>query len=153
MGKLTQEVAPRDNFTAPAFKTSSMKAPESFDGTRLCKLIGFIQSCKLIFHNDPEYSFSERKKVLYSTSFLTGKAGKWIEPYLSNISNEDPSYLLNNWQFVETQLFTLFGDHDEVRKAGKELDNLRIEENGYSSLYIVNFRSLMSRIGVSGETA
>ncbi|MBW0522771.1 hypothetical protein O181_062486 [Austropuccinia psidii MF-1] len=120
MGQLAQAVAPRDNSKAPAFKTPSMKAPDSFDGTQAHKLRGFIQSCQLIFHNDPANFFSERKKVLYSTSFLTGRAGKWIEPYLSNISNENPSYLLNDWNEVEIQLFTLFGDPNYVRKVEQE---------------------------------
>ncbi|MBW0499637.1 hypothetical protein O181_039352 [Austropuccinia psidii MF-1] len=153
MGQLSQEAAPRDNSKAPAFKTPSMKAPDSFDGTQAHKLRGFIQSCQSIFHNDPENFFSDRKKVLYSTSFLTGRAGKWFEPYLSNIPNEDPSYLLNNWQLFKTQLFTLFGDPNEVRKAEQELDNLRMKESGHVSLYIANFRSLMSRIGDWGERA
>ncbi|MBW0503235.1 hypothetical protein O181_042950 [Austropuccinia psidii MF-1] len=114
----------RDTSRAPAFKTPSMKEPDSFDGTKSYKLRGFIQSCQLIFHNDPANCFPERKKVLYSTSFLTGRPGKWIEPYLSNISNENPSYLLNNWKLFETQLFTLFGDPNEVRKSEQELKNL-----------------------------
>ncbi|MBW0561680.1 hypothetical protein O181_101395 [Austropuccinia psidii MF-1] len=129
MGKLTQVVAPRDNSKSLAFKTPSMNAPDSFDGTQAHKLRGFIQSCQLIFCNYPENFFCERKKVLYSTSFLTGRAGKWIEPYLSNISNEDCSYLLNNCQLFETQLFTLFGDPNEVRKAEQELNNLRMCHN------------------------
>ncbi|MBW0568826.1 hypothetical protein O181_108541 [Austropuccinia psidii MF-1] len=62
MGQLTQEVAPRDNSTAPALKTPSMKASDSFDGTQNNKLRGFIQYCQLIFHNDPENFFSDRKK-------------------------------------------------------------------------------------------
>ncbi|MBW0569827.1 hypothetical protein O181_109542 [Austropuccinia psidii MF-1] len=33
MGKLIQAVDPRDNSKAPAFKSPSMKAPDSFDGT------------------------------------------------------------------------------------------------------------------------
>ncbi|MBW0578224.1 hypothetical protein O181_117939 [Austropuccinia psidii MF-1] len=153
MGKLTQAVTPRDNSKAPAFKPPSMKAPSSFDGTQAHKLRGFIQSCQLIFHNDPANFFSDRKKVLSSTSFLTGRAGKWIEPYLSNISNEDPSYLLNNWQLFENQLFTLFGDPNEVRKVEQELDNLRMKESGHVSWYIDDFRSLMSRIRDWGERA
>ncbi|MBW0554934.1 hypothetical protein O181_094649 [Austropuccinia psidii MF-1] len=153
MGQLTQAVAPRDTPRAPAFKTPSMKAPDSFDGTKAYKLRGFIQSCQLIFHNDPENFFPDRKKVLYSTSFLTGQVGKWIEPYLSNISNEDPSYLLNNWKLLETQIFTLFGDPNEFRKAEKESESLRIKESGQVSLYIADFRSLISRIGDWGERA
>ncbi|MBW0554491.1 hypothetical protein O181_094206 [Austropuccinia psidii MF-1] len=127
IGQLTQAVAPRDNSKALALKTPSMKAPDSFDGTQAHKLRGFIQSFQFILHNDPENFFSDGKKALYSTSFLTGRAGKWIEPYLLNISNEDPSYLLNNWKLFQTQLFILFGDPNRVRKAEQEWDNLRME--------------------------
>ncbi|MBW0477745.1 hypothetical protein O181_017460 [Austropuccinia psidii MF-1] len=136
MGQLIQAVSPRDNSSAPAFKTSSMKAPDAFNGTKANKLKGFMQSCQLIFHNDPENFFSDSNKVLYSSSFLTGRAGKWIEPYLSNIYNEDPSYLLNEWQLFETQLFTLLGDPNEVRKSEQELNNLLIKESGHVYLYI-----------------
>ncbi|MBW0535936.1 hypothetical protein O181_075651 [Austropuccinia psidii MF-1] len=145
--------SPRDNSKVPAFKNPSMKAPNSFDDTQAHKLRGFIQSCQLIFHNDPANFFYDRKKVLYSTSFLTGRSGKWIEPYPSNISNEDPSYLLNNWHLFETQLFTLFGDPNEVRKAEQKLDNFRMKESGHVYLYIADFRSLMSRLGDWGERA
>ncbi|MBW0494801.1 hypothetical protein O181_034516 [Austropuccinia psidii MF-1] len=120
-----------------------MKAPDYFDGTQAHKLRGFIQSCQHISYNDPANFFSERKKILYSTSFLTGRARKWIEHYLSNISNEDPSYLLNHWQLFKTQLFTLFGDPNEVRKAEQELDNFRMKESGHVSFQISDFRSLM----------
>ncbi|MBW0485116.1 hypothetical protein O181_024831 [Austropuccinia psidii MF-1] len=82
IGQLTQAVSPRYNSRDPEFKTPSMKAPNSFDGTQAHKLRGFSQSCQLILHNDAESFFSERKKVLYSTLFLTNRAGKWIEPYL-----------------------------------------------------------------------
>ncbi|MBW0533963.1 hypothetical protein O181_073678 [Austropuccinia psidii MF-1] len=65
MGKITQEVAPSANSKAPAFKTSSMKAPVFFGCTQAHKLRVFIQSCQLISHNYSENFFSERKKVLY----------------------------------------------------------------------------------------
>ncbi|MBW0484662.1 hypothetical protein O181_024377 [Austropuccinia psidii MF-1] len=130
-----------------------MKAPDAFYGTQAHKLRGFIQSCQLVFHNDLASFFSKRDKVLHSTSFLIGRAGKWIEPYLSNISNEDPSYFLNNWKLFETQLFTLFGYPNEVRKAEQDLDNLRMKESGHVSLYIAYFRSLISIIENWGERA
>ncbi|MBW0532211.1 hypothetical protein O181_071926 [Austropuccinia psidii MF-1] len=80
----------------PAFKTPSMKALEFFDGTQPFKVRSFIQSCQLIFHNDPESFSQDRKKALYATSFLVGRAAKWIEPYLSNLTNQDSIYLLNS---------------------------------------------------------
>ncbi|MBW0566449.1 hypothetical protein O181_106164 [Austropuccinia psidii MF-1] len=79
----------------PAFNTPSMKAPECFDGTQPFKVRRFIQSFQLIFHNDPANFAQDRQKVLYATSFLIGRAAKWIEPYLSNLTNQDPNYLLN----------------------------------------------------------
>ncbi|MBW0593484.1 hypothetical protein O181_133199, partial [Austropuccinia psidii MF-1] len=120
-----QAASSSDSSRPPAFKTPSMKAPECFDGTQPSK-----------------------KKVLYATSFLIGRASKWIEPYLSN-----PKYLLNSWKLFESPLFTLFGDPNEVRKAEAELDSLRIKEGGHVSLYIADFRILVSRIGDWGERA
>ncbi|MBW0531181.1 hypothetical protein O181_070896 [Austropuccinia psidii MF-1] len=81
----------------PAYKTPTMKAPECFYGTQPFKVRSFIQSCQLVFHNDPENLSQDRKKVLYATSFLIGRASKWIEPYLSNLTNQDPDYLLSSW--------------------------------------------------------
>ncbi|MBW0465849.1 hypothetical protein O181_005564 [Austropuccinia psidii MF-1] len=143
MGQLTQAVSPRDNSRAPELKTPSMTEPDSIDDTQTHKLRVFIQCSQLILHNDPENFFSDRKKVLYSTSFLTGRSGKWIGPYLSEISNEDSSYLLNNWKLFENQLFILFGSTNELRKA-KQLDNLRMKESCHVSLYISEFRILIS---------
>ncbi|MBW0581997.1 hypothetical protein O181_121712 [Austropuccinia psidii MF-1] len=135
----------------PGFKTPSMKAPECFDGAQPFKVRSFIQSCQLIFHNDRANFTQDRKKVLYATSFLVGRAAKWIEPYLSNLTNQDSSYLLNSWPLFESKIFTLFGDPNEVRKAEAELDGLRMKEGGHFSLYIANFRSLVSRIVDWGE--
>ncbi|MBW0508382.1 hypothetical protein O181_048097 [Austropuccinia psidii MF-1] len=72
MGQISQAAAPRHNSKVPAFETPSMKAPDYFNGTKAHKFRGFIQTCQLIFHNDPANFFSDRKKALYSTSFPTG---------------------------------------------------------------------------------
>ncbi|MBW0526566.1 hypothetical protein O181_066281 [Austropuccinia psidii MF-1] len=77
-----QEASSSEKSRPPAFKTSSMKVPEFFDETQPFKVRSFIHSCQLIFHNDfPDFSL-DRKKFLYATSFLIGRAAKWIEPYL-----------------------------------------------------------------------
>ncbi|MBW0569605.1 hypothetical protein O181_109320 [Austropuccinia psidii MF-1] len=137
----------------PAFKTPSMKEPECFYGTQPIKVRSFLQSFQLIFHNDMSDFSQGRKKVLYATSFLVGRASKWIEPYLSNLTDQDSSYLLNSWPLFESKLSTLFGDPNEVRKAEAELDGLRMKEGGHVALYIADFRSLVSRIGDWGERA
>ncbi|MBW0593741.1 hypothetical protein O181_133456, partial [Austropuccinia psidii MF-1] len=63
------------------------------------------------------------------------------------------NYLLNSWPLFESQLFTLFGDPNEVRTAEAELDGLRMKEGGHVALYIANFRSLVSGIGDWGKRA
>ncbi|MBW0475120.1 hypothetical protein O181_014835 [Austropuccinia psidii MF-1] len=128
-----------------------MKAPECFDGTQPFKVRIFIQYFQLILHSDPAHFPQDRKKVLYATSFLIGRAAKWIEPYLSNLTNQDPNYLLNSWKLFESQLVSLFGDLNEVRKAEAELDSIRMKEGGNVTLYISDFRNLVSRIGDWGE--
>ncbi|MBW0480443.1 hypothetical protein O181_020158 [Austropuccinia psidii MF-1] len=113
----------------------------------------FIQSCQLIFHNHPANFSQDRKKVLYATSFLIGRAAKRIEPYHSNLTNQDSNYLLNSWNLFKSQLFPLFGDPNEVRKPEEELNSLRMKKGGHVSLYIADFRSLVSGIGDWGEKA
>ncbi|MBW0471955.1 hypothetical protein O181_011670 [Austropuccinia psidii MF-1] len=135
----------------PTFKTTSMKAPECVYGTQPFKVRSFIQSCQLIFHNHLANFSQERKKVLDATSFLIGRAAKWIETYLSKLTNKDTNYLVNSWTLFESQLFTLFGDPNEVRKSEAELDSLRMKEGRHISLYISNFRCLVSTIGDWGE--
>ncbi|MBW0470855.1 hypothetical protein O181_010570 [Austropuccinia psidii MF-1] len=125
-----QEASSSEESKPPAFKTPSMKAPKCFEGTQPFKVRSFIQPFQFIFNNDPENFSQDIKKVLYSTSFLIDRASKWIEPYLSNLANQEPSYLLNSWTLFESKLFTLFGDPNEVKKAEAELDSLRIKEGG-----------------------
>ncbi|MBW0489598.1 hypothetical protein O181_029313 [Austropuccinia psidii MF-1] len=74
MEQMNEEVSPKDKSRSPEFKNPSMEAPDSFDGMQDHKLRGFIQSFQLIFHNEPENPFYERKKILCSTSFITGRA-------------------------------------------------------------------------------
>ncbi|MBW0500812.1 hypothetical protein O181_040527 [Austropuccinia psidii MF-1] len=117
-----------------------MKAPECVDGTQPFKFKILIQSCQLIFHNDLANFSQDRKKVLYSTSFLIGSSAKLIEPYLSNLTNQDPTYLLNSWKLFESQLYTLFGDPNVARKAESELESLRMKEDWGERALIHHFR-------------
>ncbi|MBW0478973.1 hypothetical protein O181_018688 [Austropuccinia psidii MF-1] len=114
----------------PAFKNPSMKATECFYGTQTFRVKSFIQYCQLIFHNYPENFSQDRNKVLYATSLIICRAEKWIEPYCTNLTNQNPSYLLNSWTSFESQLFTLFEDPNEVRKAEEELDSFGMKKGG-----------------------
>ncbi|MBW0562893.1 hypothetical protein O181_102608 [Austropuccinia psidii MF-1] len=97
MHQMTQIIANHQEYLSseasrlPALKTKSMKAPECFDRTQAFKFRSFIQYLQLIFHNDLENFSQDRKKILYATSFLIDRAAKWIESYLSNLTNQNPN--------------------------------------------------------------
>ncbi|MBW0503087.1 hypothetical protein O181_042802 [Austropuccinia psidii MF-1] len=52
-----------------AFKTPSMKAPECFSGTKPFKVRSFIQSCQLIFNNDPQISLKTERNFFMPLHF------------------------------------------------------------------------------------
>ncbi|KNZ64299.1 uncharacterized protein VP01_10437g1, partial [Puccinia sorghi] len=56
--------------SGPKFCTPGMKPPDKFDGENSSKLRGFLQSCKLLFLNDPTVFSDDCKKVLYAASHL-----------------------------------------------------------------------------------
>ncbi|MBW0526100.1 hypothetical protein O181_065815 [Austropuccinia psidii MF-1] len=122
MQQITQIMANLQEYSSskfsrpPASRNPSLNAPDFFDGTLPLKVRSFIQCYQLIFHKDKENFSKDRKKVLYTTSFLIFRAAKWIEPYLSNITNPEPNYLLDNWALFKSQLLNLSGDPNEVRK-------------------------------------
>ncbi|MBW0465243.1 hypothetical protein O181_004958 [Austropuccinia psidii MF-1] len=137
----------------PASPFEASRPPDFFNQTQPFKVRTFIQSCQIIFHNYQKDFSDNRKEILYSISFLICRTAKWIEPYLYKLINKDLAYLCNNWALFETQLYTLFIDPNEVRKAEAELNSLRMEEGGHVSLYIAYFRIIISKIGDWGERA
>ncbi|KNZ48475.1 uncharacterized protein VP01_5645g1 [Puccinia sorghi] len=89
--------------SAPTFRTPGMKPPDKLDGENVSKLRGFLQSCKLLFLNDPSVFSDDRKKVLYAASYLSGRASQWFEPYMDLLQNQFPSCLINNWDQFKQQ--------------------------------------------------
>ncbi|MBW0500845.1 hypothetical protein O181_040560 [Austropuccinia psidii MF-1] len=140
--------------SSPARKTRSQARTQAvLTSTPREPLDGTPEVPQLRAHSDraPANFSEDRKKFLYDTSFLIGGAAKWIYHYLSNLTYQEPAYLFNNWALLKSQLFNLFGHQNEVRKFEAELDGLRMKEGGHVSLYIANFRSLVSRIQDWGD--
>ncbi|MBW0506036.1 hypothetical protein O181_045751 [Austropuccinia psidii MF-1] len=130
-----------------------MKASHCFDGTQTLKFRSFIWSFQLIFHDDKK-DFSEyMKKALHATLFKIGKAVNWIEPYIFNLTKKDPNYLLNSWDLLEDIHLTSFGDANEARNAGADLNGIRMKDKVHFSLKTANFRILVSGIGEWVERA
>ncbi|KNZ63136.1 uncharacterized protein VP01_11835g1, partial [Puccinia sorghi] len=61
-------------------------------------------------------------------------------------AGKSPSCLINNWDRFKQQLFTLFGDPNEVRNAEFKLNSLSMKDNGKASTYIAQLQTLQSRV-------
>ncbi|KAI9624390.1 hypothetical protein KEM48_008973 [Puccinia striiformis f. sp. tritici PST-130] len=75
-----------------------------------------------------------------------GKSAQWFKPYLKLLDSKKPDCILNNWDEFEQELFTLFRDLNEVRKAEYELNNLQMKDTGKALAYIAQFGTLQSCI-------
>ena len=123
-----------------------MKAPDRFDGQDSAKLCPFLQSCKLLFENDSSQFSKDRLKVVYAATYLGGEAAIWFNPYLNILDNSDPHCILNNWDAFEQQLFSMFGDPNEVRNAKLDMDRLVMKDNHKAPTYVAKFRAIQTQI-------
>src|SRR6266481_2198394 len=83
---LAQTLAAPKLMLAPATKLREL---DTFDGANPNKLRTFILQCSLHFHDRSNAFTSNRAKVAYALSFLTGPALGWFEPILFD-QGEDP---------------------------------------------------------------
>ncbi|KNZ44330.1 uncharacterized protein VP01_9274g1, partial [Puccinia sorghi] len=87
-------------------------------------LRGFLQSCKLLFSNDPTVFSDDRNKFLYAASYLSGTASQLFKPYMDLLKNQSPSF----------------------QSAEFELNSLSMKDNGNASNHIAQFWTLQSRV-------
>ena len=133
-----QRTGPSTSTSAPPFQTPEMKKPDSFDGRSHYQLQNYLQQCKLIFINDPQTFSEDSRKTIYASSYLSGKAFEWVQPYLASMTT-DPDFLLNSWEKFEEKLNTLFGDPNELRNIENLIDTLVMRESEPASSYISSF--------------
>ncbi|MBW0477942.1 hypothetical protein O181_017657 [Austropuccinia psidii MF-1] len=148
-----QEASSSESSRTPAFKTLSMKEPECFDGTHPFKDRSFIQSCQLIFHNDPGNCCQTERKSFMPLHFLLAGVQNGLSLIfpISIIKTQATFSTLGNCGNLNSSIY--FGDPNEARKAEADSDSLIMKEGGHVSLNIADFRSLVSRIGDWGERA
>ena len=80
-----QNVHPPPTPYAPVALVTSLtklQEPDTFNGSDANKLQVFILQCSLHFQDCINAFFSDRAKVTYTLSYLTGPALSWFEPGL-----------------------------------------------------------------------
>jgi len=153
------EDAPDDNLppgdltTAIALLSQTLAAPkltsapvtmlwelDTFDGADPNKLQTFILQCSLHFHDCANTFTSNRARVAYMLSFLTGPALGWFKPMLFD-QDEDPPWL-SSWTLFQNKLTANFGSFDPVGEAEAEIEVLSMPESSQATLYFVEFNHL-----------
>src|SRR6266481_9711704 len=127
---LAQTLAAPKPTLVPATK---LRKPDTFDGADPNKLQTFILQCSLHFHDRANTFTSDRAKVAYALSFLTGPALGWFEPMLFD-QDEDPPWLFD-WPLFRNELSANFGSFNPVGEAEAEIEGLSMPESSQVTLY------------------
>src|SRR6266481_4371210 len=107
------------------------------------KLQMFILQCSLHFRDRANAFTSNRAKVAYALSFLTGPALGWFEPMLFD-QDEDPPWLFN-WPLFQNELSANFGSFDPVGEAEAEIEGLSMPKSLWVTFYFIEVNCLAAR--------
>uniref|UniRef100_A0A670ZLD3 DUF4939 domain-containing protein n=1 Tax=Pseudonaja textilis TaxID=8673 RepID=A0A670ZLD3_PSETE len=91
---------------APPMRKNPVAMPEKFSG-QTDMFSTFLGQCQLYFSVRPEDFPTDRAKVGFIISLLTGQAAKWATPLLVQ-----DSPLLDNFQGFLQQMNVIFMDYD-----------------------------------------
>lgn len=117
-----------------AQKASDIKLamPKEYDGSKQ-KFRGFINQCKLVFEAQPSRYPTDRSKVIFVLSLLTGSALSWATPLMES---SDPK--LDSLDAFLSEFQRIFDDPDRVRTAEATLQNLH-QGNRSAASYASDF--------------
>ena len=103
----------------------------------------FILQRSLHFQDRANAFSTDRAKVAYALSYLTGPAHNWFKPGL--FAHSLPAWV-HHWDLFHTELESNFGPFDLVREAEAEIETLVMAEGSHSAMYFMEFNRLASRI-------
>src|SRR6266704_3280539 len=112
---------------------------ERFDGTRL-KLKGFLSQIQFKVMQKKAKIGTPMDQVIYAGLFLTGRALKWFEPYLTEIQtngmttlNQKVRYMFLSWEGFASQLTQIYGDMEAAMTVERKL--LELTQKGSATEY------------------
>ena len=125
-------------------KGPDARLPDKFDGSKADHLRPFLSQLNIVFLNHPKRFSTDRSKVLFAGSFLTGTAADWFEPIIDESSRE--SLMLDDWILFKDRLTKIFGDPNAVATAEYNLHSLEMKDSEGISEYITRFRTEAARL-------
>ena len=134
------------NATAPPRSTrTSLKAPDTFDGSDPSKFHTFLSQIYLHIADRPQDFPTDEEKILYVWSYLQGTTQRWFEPGMY-VGAPIPVWDGNFRLFIE-ELQVNFGPHDLIGDAEQALKVLVMKPTDRIATYQVDFDNYSGIIG------
>ena len=125
---------------------SKVREPNTFDGSTPKKLRTFLAQCRLNFEDRPTSFPSERTKVTYALSYLSGTALQWFEPAILEPLSLSADHFMNDYDLFVDELKLNFGPYDPEADAEAAIENLVMKDTQHIVKYIVEFYRLTAEI-------
>ena len=125
-------------------KGPEARVPDKYDGTRADKLRPFLSGLNIVFLNHDKRFATDRAKVLFAGSFLSGVAADWFEPIINESSKE--ALMLDNYDLFKDRITKVFGDPNAEATAEHNLRLLVMKDSEAIANYITRFRTESARL-------
>ncbi|KAF7139709.1 hypothetical protein CNMCM5793_007503 [Aspergillus hiratsukae] len=133
-----------------AVKSVKIRPPEPFNGTR-SKLRAFLTQLDMYIQMNREKLVNEADKVLFATTYLTGPAFDWFEPFVrdyqehtEDLQDEETKVMFASYAEFKKRLEGTFGDIDKSRNAERQL--WRLKQTGSVSKLASEFQQIISHL-------
>jgi hypothetical protein len=123
--------------TPTSAKAPKISMPDKFDGNRQ-KFRGFINQVKLVFQMQPNSYNTDKIKIGFIGSLLSGPALDWYAGLM-----ERSSPLLSNMTNFSTRFEASFGNTDKAHTAAVKISNLS-QGNRPAAFYASEFQQIAS---------
>ncbi|CAK9779336.1 unnamed protein product [Cutaneotrichosporon oleaginosum] len=128
---------------------AKVKDPEEFNGTR-SKFRTFIRGCQSVFEGQPRRYSTDRAKIYYMGSRLTGPPQAWWSSLLEKEDDDRPDYFKEYKEFVR-ELERRYGDPDWKSRLEREL--LAFRMRGSAAGYVSEFCRMVDELRWDVESA
>ena len=147
-------LAPEIPAPAPApapviIKPLKINTIEPFDGSR-GKLQAFFSQIELFFGFNIDRFPTDKHKVLFASTYLSGLAFEWFNSFLTDFLNNKPDKrddntieVTQNYLNFKNKLQKVFGNFDEEHLAERRMQSL--QQTGSAANYASKFQQLAAQ--------
>ncbi|CEP17737.1 hypothetical protein, partial, partial [Parasitella parasitica] len=131
----------------PSFHVK-VKEPNVFSG-KAAYCNSFFSQLFLVYTSDPARFETDRSKIIYAISYMSGVAFQYMEPYLQKVYTDDPPVIMNDFKVFKDTITLAFGDNHPILNAEASIRSLK--QTGPVATYVSEFRRLSMQLKWNDE--